>query len=236
MKKRKLIPTLVVTLALLCGIVIGAGASSTLQEIKAYLNPGITIKLNGEAQILKDANGNRLYPISYNGSTYLPIRAVAGLAGLDVDWVQATQTVELGNFAEGVDLIEAYKFYDRNSGDQNQVQNSEKKEQEISGITCSHWLRLHNGLAGSKGDLAHLSFNVLGKHDTLTFQYYANTDVILRVLGDNDSVLFETTVSGGKVAQTATVSLYKTSQLTFQTEKLTGDGWIDTYIFDTNLK
>ena len=43
-----------------------------------------------------DAKGNRVYPITYEGSTYLPVRAVAGLAGYEVNWDQATRTVDLG--------------------------------------------------------------------------------------------------------------------------------------------
>ena len=90
-----------------------------------------------------------------------------------------------------------------------------------------------------KGTTQYASLNVLGKYETLTFQYYAEKDVILRVLGDNDSVLFEREVPGGQVAQTVTVPLLKTTQLTFQTEKLLAlsafESGGDTYIFDAKL-
>ena len=90
-----------------------------------------------------------------------------------------------------------------------------------------------------KGTIQYASLNVLGKYETLTFQYYAEKDVILRVLGDNDSVLFEREVPGGQVAQTVTVPLLKTTQLTFQTEKLLAlsafESGGDTYIFDAKL-
>ena len=36
-----------------------------------------TIRYNGETQTLFDANKNRVYPITYNGTTYLPVRAVS---------------------------------------------------------------------------------------------------------------------------------------------------------------
>ena len=88
----------------------GAAAADTLQTITAYLDSGITVTLDGEAQTLKDGSGTRIYPISYNGSTYLPVRAVAGLAGLEVNWDQATRTVQLGQ-TKGVDLIDTYKVY-----------------------------------------------------------------------------------------------------------------------------
>ena len=96
MKTRKTFITLAIALALVCGMVIGANAADTLKEISAYLNYGITIKYNGEAQNLADASGNRVYPITYNGTTYLPIRAVSNMLGIGVDWDGATQTVLLG--------------------------------------------------------------------------------------------------------------------------------------------
>ena len=226
-------------LALTLGAVLcfaaGAAAVDTLQQITAYLDAGITVTLDGEAQVLTDAKGTRLYPITYNGSTYLPVRAVAGLAGLEVNWDQATKTVQLGKISTDVDLIDTYKAYDISEG--GQVQSADKKEQDISGIHCSHWLRVYQRVNDKKGTLQYASFNVLGKYETLTFQYYAEKDVILRVLGDNDSVLFESEIPGGQVAQTVTVPLLKTTQLTFQTEKLLRQDLAsgNTYIFDAKL-
>lgn len=45
---------------------------------------------------MADVNGNPVYPLLYNGTTYLPIRAVSNMLGLNVDWDGATQTVLLG--------------------------------------------------------------------------------------------------------------------------------------------
>ena len=52
MKIKKSMLTLALALAVMCGITIGAGASGTLQEIKAHLNSGITIKYNNTVQTL----------------------------------------------------------------------------------------------------------------------------------------------------------------------------------------
>lgn len=210
MKKRKLIPALALTLALLCGITIGATASNGIQKIQADLDPTISVKLNGETQILKDAQGSRIYPITYQGNTYLPIRAVAGLAGLGVDWDQATRSVLLGDPAEGVDLIDTYKNY-YSGWKTGQVQTADKKTEDISGITCSHWLYMD---AWNDND-TQISFNLLGKHKTLTFSYYSDRDVTLQVLGDNGYVLGEYQISGTASAKTVTVSLLNTNELTF---------------------
>jgi hypothetical protein len=75
---------------------VGAVADTALEEIKAYLNIGVSIELKGNAWTPKDEDGNVLHPITYNGSTYLPVRAVGEAVGLKVDWNAETQTVVLG--------------------------------------------------------------------------------------------------------------------------------------------
>ena len=72
-----------------------AAASAVRQTITAQLRPDITVEPNGSKQTLQDSQGNPIYPISYNGSTYLPIRAIGETMGLTVDWDSATQTVDL---------------------------------------------------------------------------------------------------------------------------------------------
>lgn len=249
MKGKKALMTLAITLALVCGMAIGASAADTLKEISAYLNYGITIKYNGEAQNLTDAAGNRVYPITYNGTTYLPVRAVSNLLGIGVDWDGATQTVLLGEKADGTDLIDNFKPYNsyttdidyRGSLDPEFIQSSEKQTTTIGGNTVSHWFAVR--LDYLDDDAPECSFNLGGKYDTLTFQTYADKDMTLIVTGDNDSVLGQFTLKGGQVPQSLTIDLHGTTQLTFDCEKVpgstsyTGDGkvWC-TYIFDAILK
>jgi ribosomal protein S19 len=64
-------------------------------EIEVILAADIAVKFNGDIQTLRDVNGNIIYPLLYNGSTYLPVRAISELVGLYVDWDAATRTVEL---------------------------------------------------------------------------------------------------------------------------------------------
>lgn len=140
-KTRKNLITLAIALALTSSFILGASASSTLTAIKAYLNYGITIEYNGEAQKLFDANGVRLYPISYNDSTYVPIRAVSNILGVNVDWDQARQTVVLGTPTDGVDLINKYLPYSYATisyGGYFHTQSTENKSATVAGITLNH--------------------------------------------------------------------------------------------------
>lgn len=97
MKKRTV--TLLVVLAAFLGLTGGALAASN-STISAILNRTIHVTYNGERQTFKDVNGNTVYPISYNGTTYLPVRAVAGLVGLPVSYDSSTSTVVLGKNGE----------------------------------------------------------------------------------------------------------------------------------------
>lgn len=76
-------------------ISLGAYASSNLEAIKANLNKEIRFFVDGKEFIPKDQKGNRLYAISYNGSTYLPVRAAGEALGSTVDWDGNTSSVLL---------------------------------------------------------------------------------------------------------------------------------------------
>lgn len=232
MKKKTLalILTLCMTVTGVVCFAAGAAAAGGLQEISAYLNSNISFKLDGEEQILKDASGVRTYPITYQGTTYVPIRSVANLLGVNVDWDQATQSILLGEPKGGVDLIDTYKAYYINEF--KQVQTADKQEpMDISGKSYSHWIRLGGAPRGIMGTI---SFNLEGKYDTLTFTYYSNSDVTLEVLGDNDYVLAEIPIKGGQVAQTVEVKLLDTIQLTFRNVEERGTD-AELYIVDAKL-
>lgn len=235
MKIKKSVLTLALALVLVFSFAAGAAAAGTLETISAYLNYGVTIKYNGETQLLKDAGGNRVYPITYNGTTYLPVRAVSNMLGVNVDWDQATQTVLLGEKKDGTDLIDTFKAYYLDWKCE-QSQTTDKKDKDISGVNCSHWLEMGSWYEQT-GKTREVSFNIGGKYDTVSFKYYSSNDCILRVLGDNDYVLWEKEVTRGQVAQAAVdVRLLNTSELTFQREETKNSQTGTLYVFDAMLK
>lgn len=249
MKTRKTFITLAIALALVCGMVIGANAADTLKEISAYLNYGITIKYNGEVQNLTDAGGNRVYPISYNGTTYLPVRAVSNMLGIGVDWDGATQTVLLGKTGATVNLMETYKPYTSYQSVSRVISDwhdgpifyqKSTTPENIGGETASSWLNLYNPKNNWAEDSNTLlcSFNIGGKYKTLTFKAYTNEDTTLTVKGDNDSLLGEFKLTAGQTPQTFTIDLLNTKQLTFLLNNGVETYGIDieTYVFDAKLE
>ncbi|GIP26174.1 hypothetical protein J23TS9_13040 [Paenibacillus sp. J23TS9] len=101
MKKKKLLVGFVGILILSCGISIGALASSSLQEIKAYLNGSLKIRVNGNIAQLKDGNGHQVLPITYNGVTFLPVRSVSDVLGIPVTYDNKANEVILGEQSGG---------------------------------------------------------------------------------------------------------------------------------------
>jgi hypothetical protein len=96
MKKKKLI----VSAAMVFSFVLGAAsinAASNLEKIQANLNHGISFILNGKAWTPKDGNGADVAPISYKGTTYVPLRAVAEATGADVKWDGKTQKITISS-------------------------------------------------------------------------------------------------------------------------------------------
>lgn len=88
-----------------------AGASLVLanSQIQAILNDQIKVTLNGQVQEFKDETTNETqYPITYHDRTYLPLRTVANLFGVDVGYDQKSNTAiltkELNEIAESKDV------------------------------------------------------------------------------------------------------------------------------------
>ena len=66
------------------------------QVIQATQNDQIKITLNGEIQVFKDETSGAIqYPITYDNRTFLPLRTVANLVGVNVDYDSTTNTAIL---------------------------------------------------------------------------------------------------------------------------------------------
>ncbi|MCU6707566.1 copper amine oxidase N-terminal domain-containing protein [Paenibacillus sp. J5C_2022] len=100
--KKKFLVVLTGASLLMGGMSIGVFASSHLQEIKANLNTALKVRVNGEIAQMNDVNGNAVLPITYKGSTYLPIRAVSNLLDVAVHYDEEAYEVILGELLEGV--------------------------------------------------------------------------------------------------------------------------------------
>lgn len=96
--KQSILPYIagVSTAAILFGTAVPTMAASVLKDISVIMG-GISVYVDGELQSMKDVNGNTVEAMIYDGTTYLPVRAVTGmLSDKDVNWDADTQSVYIG--------------------------------------------------------------------------------------------------------------------------------------------
>jgi len=75
--------------------VVPAVAAGVTKTAELYYN-NIKVVIEGKQADLKDALGNPVEPFAINGTTYLPVRAVANALDQAVSWDGKTQTVYIG--------------------------------------------------------------------------------------------------------------------------------------------
>lgn len=103
MKKR--IPAIILMFAL---FLTTSYAANTYRKTIAVTS-GVNVEFNNEAIDMIDANGKAVEAFIYNGTTYVPIRAVSNAFGADIGYDRNTQTISVyDDFTEI--LIAAYKL------------------------------------------------------------------------------------------------------------------------------
>lgn len=105
-KSMKLLTTAIVMTSTFAA---GMAANNIVEVIQAEIHRDMTIIVDGKVQSFEDANGSKVYPILYNGTTYLPVRAIGNLMKKDVGWDGTTKTITLTS--PTVDLG-GYTIYD----------------------------------------------------------------------------------------------------------------------------
>lgn len=73
--------------------IISYGAN---EQVEAILSHEISIVFNNELKQFSDVNGTKVYPILYQGTTYLPIRAISALFDTAVEWDGSNNSIYLG--------------------------------------------------------------------------------------------------------------------------------------------
>lgn len=93
---KKKILSIVLVLAIAASFCVGVMAADNIKEITAQINYALKMKVDNVEWNPTEADGSAIRPITYNGRTYLPVRALAEKLGVAIDWDGATQTVYIG--------------------------------------------------------------------------------------------------------------------------------------------
>lgn len=75
--------------------IVPAAAATVAKTINVY--SGISVYVDDQEIIPTDVNGNRVDIFSYNGTTYLPVRAISKVFGKPIQWDGKTQSVYIGS-------------------------------------------------------------------------------------------------------------------------------------------
>ena len=75
-------------------------------DVTFTLRPEYHIVIDGTERTFVNANGTKVDPAIYNGSIYLPLRAIGEIMGKSVSWDGATQTVRLDSTTSGGDVTD----------------------------------------------------------------------------------------------------------------------------------
>ena len=199
MKNKKQSITIAALLVLLTTTV---AANGHLKDINAQLNAAITIKYNGEEQTLRDASGTMLYPISYNGSTYVPVRAVSDIFGEDVKWDGATSTISLGSEVPGEktpkNVVDTFttgnkRLYKIIEASELKIEGSDATSTFKTGIA----FKIEDGQSSFNKSHA-VPMNVAG-YDTLTFTVSCDLDSVALITDGEGNIITSFDVAAGSI-------------------------------------
>lgn len=84
-----------VVLLLLTSFSMGVYADEALTYVQAIISDSVSLVFNGEEVTPVNVNGEEVPILLYEGSSYLPVRSVANLAGLNVGWDGETKSILL---------------------------------------------------------------------------------------------------------------------------------------------
>ena len=182
----------------------------------------IKVTLDGKPVELKDATGKTVEPFTYNGTTYLPVRAVADLLGVDVKWDGDTNTIYLGEakyFAQSKETYSGDTYSVRYTYDEDGCLLTYESRYTIDGVeSCDRTVNTYN----SQHQLVKSVDESDGVVSTTTYTYDAKGQLVSEKTIDSDGE-FEM-----KYAYDSNGNLVKSTWLNNDTVS-----WIDTYTYDS---
>lgn len=90
-----LLITAVTAGALAAGANIPQAAAAEITTVTAKISPEVAVVIDGVSRTFYDVSGKEVHPVAYNGTNYLPVRAIGELMGKNVNWDQSTKTISL---------------------------------------------------------------------------------------------------------------------------------------------
>ena len=233
MNRKRLIKVLAIALVLILSLSAVAFGASVTKNISVMMG-GIKLFVDDEQFIPKDANGNVVQPIVYNGTTYLPARAVSEALGKAVHWDNATKSVYIGDHDSSVpdkllkdmNVYNAQIYYETWDGWQESKVDTTKlapvKAADGKTYPDSFTYKVHSN---DSGTIFKYEFLTEGKYTKFKSSYLLS-DVNkkfdmpfkIKVLGDGETLYESKTLNAGFAPQSIDCDLSGVEVMTLQLE------------------
>lgn len=180
-----------VVLTLLLVSTVGVFAAGQVSKKIDVIYNNIKLVVDGKpVSFGKDAAGSQIEPFIYNGTTYLPVRAVGDAIGKNVDWDGGTQTVYLGEKLNEIsymtEVVEPYKKWEVDIYRLNDTKNLNMGGLEYK--TGYNFIK-----TGSATD-PYAYFNLNGKYNTMSGYLGNDSSYDISVSVYLDEVLYDTII------------------------------------------
>ena len=95
-KSRKRLGALALATAMMLGALpLTAAAPNQVTTVTGEMRPQVSVMVDGVERDFYNAQGQQVYAVFYDGTHYLPVRAIGELMGKNVNWDQSTLTISL---------------------------------------------------------------------------------------------------------------------------------------------
>lgn len=234
-RTRKLVTIIILTVIL--STTIFSFGSSINQTIDVVYN-NIKLVVDGNpVDFGLDSSGNEIEPFIYNGTTYLPVRAVGETLGKTVDWDGETKTVYLGKkninddaatyINNGID----YMNYQEGNTDNgfNSAFSSETTVTDNIGNSYNNYLMLYIASGFSYSDAwNYVEYPTNGEYSkfkaTLALdENYKNTTAEFKVqVYADDELVYNETYKAGFIPKELDIDINNALKVKIRTKKIEG--------------
>ena len=194
---------------LIAGVLIGAtltGGGVFAKNLKETINAvymNVKLVIDGEEIVPKDVNGNIVEPFIYNGTTYLPVRAIGEAFNKDVHWDGETATVYVGDIVKPAKEVylydKPYKTCDKSA----EFISGKLEKEKFTDVTSSNYIGFNLDTSEEKGDGLYeyknsitYSINGLAKKVKGTFKPFIGshgyaTECYIKFYNENGKLLYQ---------------------------------------------
>lgn len=206
--------------------VFGESIEKTIKVV--YM--GTKVYVNGKLADLKDAQGNKVEPFAYNGTNYLPVRAISEALKQNVDWDPKNNAIWIGQRPDigspNIWLSDLDYFAKNGNFRFGKVDKEVFKDNAGNAYQDVFWF---NGWGfKDSGDRSSITYLLNGKYKRFKATYvlpYENKDdtykCVLRIYGDDEVLYTSQEMTAGSLPENIDLDVSNVIKLTIECY----DGW-----------